>query len=507
VSGELHTVHLRINDAATGQPTPVRLRVTGPDGKYYAPFGRLTQFATGWGQDVGGNLMLDGKAYAYIDGACEIALPAGRLLVEATKGPEFVPVRQEVDLTPGKLALRFNVERWIDLRKEGWHSGDCRAHFLTPHAALLEGAAEDLAIVNLLIEECRLPSFDEETDAFRGLAPAIPNIVAFSGQRPVLEIPGHLVAANSHNRHALLGSVSLLNCHRPVYPLRCDDAEGWDDWTLADWCDQCHRKGGLVIWTETDWSNYRYGERFADLVLGKIDALELDLPGGPGEGELYDQSGVWQECLNSGFRIPLVGSSGKYSNSQVLGSVRTYAQTGSDEQLTYGKWIEAIRAGRTVVTSGPLIRFTVNGLPPGSTVHLTENATLHVRADVHSPVAYEYLEIVSGGEVVKSVNPNVHTDEAHLEFELALSASTWLAARCRGRAQAQPDSLKWLALTSPVYVEHARRPPRPTVRFLNWFRIYLATMRDRGHTAEHRQAARLARILDAAEAAVAERCR
>ena len=32
MSTKYHTVHVRVNDAATGQPTPVRIRFTGPDG-------------------------------------------------------------------------------------------------------------------------------------------------------------------------------------------------------------------------------------------------------------------------------------------------------------------------------------------------------------------------------------------------------------------------------------------------------------------------------------------
>ena len=32
MNGKLQPVHVRVNDAATGQPTPVRLRVIGPDG-------------------------------------------------------------------------------------------------------------------------------------------------------------------------------------------------------------------------------------------------------------------------------------------------------------------------------------------------------------------------------------------------------------------------------------------------------------------------------------------
>ncbi len=230
------TVHVRVSDAASGQATPVRLRITDAAGNYYAPFGRFAGFATGPNQDVGGNLLLGMKAYAYIDGCCEIALPPGPLHVEIHKGPEFEPIHAEIKLVPGKLSLRFAIKRWINLREDGWYSGDTRAHFLSPHAAVLEAAAEDLAVVNLLVKEWQI------SDSVHQKRPALPGILAFSGQRPALEIPGHLVVVNTLNGHPTLGSLGLLNCHRLVFPLTFGGPTGSDDWSLAAWCDQCHRK-------------------------------------------------------------------------------------------------------------------------------------------------------------------------------------------------------------------------------------------------------------------------
>src|SRR5258707_15002987 len=103
MSAGLQTVHVRINDAATGQPTPVRLRIMDSEGQYYAPYGRLSRFATGRGYDVGGNVLLGRRAWAYIDGSCEVNLPAGPLVVELSKGPEYLPQRIESTLGPGKL--------------------------------------------------------------------------------------------------------------------------------------------------------------------------------------------------------------------------------------------------------------------------------------------------------------------------------------------------------------------------------------------------------------------
>jgi len=205
VSVALHTVHVRVNDAATGQPTPVRIRIADAEGTYYPPFGCLAEFATGPNQDVGGNLLLGMKAYAYIDGSCEVRLPPGSLRIDINKGPEFTPLRTEATLGTGQMALRFNLERWSDLRSEGWHSGDTRAHFLDPHAAVLEAAAEDLAVVNLLAQETQVPGPYDRT------YPSISNILAFSGQQAALERDGHMVVVNTHNTHPMLGSLAILN--------------------------------------------------------------------------------------------------------------------------------------------------------------------------------------------------------------------------------------------------------------------------------------------------------
>ena len=182
--GSIHAhVHLRINDAATGKPTPVRLsRHRRRTGRCFAPLGRAAEFPTGRNEDVGGHLQLGRERWCYIDGSCEIPLPAGvPLRVQATKGPEYTPLDETVTLGAGQMALRFAIERWTDSRADGWVSVDTRCHFLSPHAALLEAAAEDLDVVNLLATPFPVLALDGNT------YPTTPNLLAFSGQAPALE--------------------------------------------------------------------------------------------------------------------------------------------------------------------------------------------------------------------------------------------------------------------------------------------------------------------------------
>src|SRR5205823_5897859 len=166
------------------------------------------------------------------------------------------PIDEQITLLAGKMSLRFTIERWCDMRKQGWYSGDMRVHFMTPDAALLEGQAEDIAVINLLACET------EVTDQFGKPQTAFPNILSFSGQSFARENGGCGVAVNTHNHHPALGSLGLLHCHRLVYPL----AGAGVDWTLDDWCGQCHRKKGLVVWTDPQFetAEYLYGEPLAD---------------------------------------------------------------------------------------------------------------------------------------------------------------------------------------------------------------------------------------------------
>ena len=381
------TVHLRINDAATGKPTPVRVRVSGPDGTQYAPLGRSVEFPTRRNEAVGGGVAVGGERWLYIDGACEIALPAGvPLRVQAAKGPEYTPLDETVTLGAGQMALRFAITRWADSRADGWVSVDTRCHFLSPHDALLEAAAEGVDVVNLLATPQPFPSLD-------GTAyPTVPNLTAFSGQAPTLERGGHAVVVNTFNTHPVLGKVALLHSHRPVFPLAFGGDEA-DDWGVCDWCDQCHRKGGLVVWADAfePSGGLVGGEALVAAVLGKIDAIEVTLA--PRKVPLLP----WVYRLwNAGVLTALVGASARDSNKVRLGAVRTYALPAQGPT-----WIDAVRERMTFATTGPLLDITqegpfasaaARGAGGGTAVELVANGEVIAEGDGHSSFAVERFD-------------------------------------------------------------------------------------------------------------------
>jgi hypothetical protein len=431
----LQHVHVRVTDAATGKPTPCRVRFTDATGAYYAPLGRLTSFATQPGVDVGGSVIADNVAFAYIDGACEILLPPGAIHVEVHKGPEYMPLVAEHSLLAGKLALRLTIERWADSRAEGWYSGDIRCHQLSPQAALLEGQAEDLAVVNVLAKEVRSPGTEYA---------ALPNLLEFSGQMPAAQSPGCLVAVNTLNEHPWLGRLGLLHCHRIVHPLRFGEAD-FDDWTLAAWCDQCHRKAGLVAWPPEGSG----GEALVNAVLGKIDAIEVE--------RTVDSAlaipEVWWALAGIGIPLGLTAGSGKDSNKIVLGSARTYAHLAPGEAFSYKAWIEAVRARRTFVTAGPLLKLSVAGRDPGGLVQLAEpEQPIEIRAEASCATMFDRLILHWPGGTTPASGSGSPA-RAVIEETRAIREAGWVYATCHDSQN------RLLAMTSPTQVRISGRPP------------------------------------------------
>jgi hypothetical protein len=437
-------VHVRVTDAGTGQATPVRIRIAGADGTYYPPLGRPPDFPVGRNEDVGGHVYLNGKRYAYVDGGAEFPLPTGQALtVEISKGPAFRPISETVTLGQGQPTLRFAIRQWAGEPWANVTAADTRCHFLTPHSARLEAAAEGLDLVNLLATVQDYPSPDGH------MYRVIPNMTAFSGREPALD----RVYVNTLNVHPALGRLGLLNCHRPVFPLTFGQVDETDDWSLADWCDQCHRKKGLVVWCDAyrPEAGLPGGEALVNAILGKVDAIEVDAG-----DRTTPFLPLWYRLLNAGIRLPIVGGSGKADNRTALGGVRTLTPTSG----AYPEWVENVRAGRTTATNGPFVRLTADGESWPTRITPVEPKPIRLRAEAASVVPFERLELIANGTPVAAMTPTGNdVFMGTLEAEHVLPDGGWVAARCWRAAKPEMyPHIPAFAHTSAVWVEVAGRP-------------------------------------------------
>lgn len=334
-------VHLRVLDSKSNLPIAFRLRMIHANGSQACPLGRQLRFPLSANIGVGGQALLDGQVYHWIDGACEVMLEPGKYWVEVTRGNRYTPLARWVEVKPGQAALRLLLDPepgpW-----PGWMIGDARCHGLSAAAAGLEGAANGMDLVHLLAREYQ-PNPDAPAD--------ISSLLQYSGQGAALTHDCCEVFVNTLNTNPILGSISILNSHRPVFPLASCTPESPELWSILDWSRQGHRKGGLVSWVNgTAGVPQLQGEALAAAILGELDTFEISNP----LLSRHSQVQFWYLILNAGIRLPILGSSGKESNTQEIGSLFTACRILEGES-GQKQWIEAARTGQSFVSSGPFL--------------------------------------------------------------------------------------------------------------------------------------------------------
>ncbi|MGH3184595.1 MAG: hypothetical protein ACRDOE_22190, partial [Streptosporangiaceae bacterium] len=110
--GGRNWVHVSIVDDATGRPVPCRVHSRSAEGIPYQPHGHhnhVTQNFGSWHYDVGGDIRLGQRSYAYIDGTCQGWLPRGDVVVDVARGFEYEPLRQTVRIEPGQRDLKLQI--------------------------------------------------------------------------------------------------------------------------------------------------------------------------------------------------------------------------------------------------------------------------------------------------------------------------------------------------------------------------------------------------------------
>ncbi len=429
-----------IVDGSTGRPTPARVHFSGSRGEYLAPYGHHAQVNTNWFEDYGADVVVGGRSYAYVPGRFTSDMPVGDVYVEIYKGFEYEPVRRKVTIRPGQKNLKLRINRWKDLRSRGWVTADTHVHFISPHTAWLEGQAEGVNVVNLLASQ------------WGRLFTNVGDIIG----RPNVVENDTIVYVGTENRNHMLGHMSMLGTKGdlPVYPMCCGGpGEAWigdpDFMLLAEWARENKRRRGVVIRPHYPFCGHT--EDPVPILAGLVDALEINVNR---QGGFPVQE--WYRYLNCGYRVAVAGGTDKMGAGTALGWQRTYAKLDTRKPFNYDEWARAIRAGRTVSTSGPVVDMTVDGKEIGDSVRMSSSGgTVEVEAIAECFRPLDRLEVVMQGKVVASVSGGRSgAKKLKVKAKVRVPHSTWIAARCYG-AQGHPAEYM-AAHTSPVYMKVGR---------------------------------------------------
>ncbi len=381
-----------------------------------------------------------------------LKLPKGEYAFEIERGPEYLTRTGQFRMDDFSDDTKVvDLKRFVDMAAEGWWSGDLDVQRPAKDLALLMDA-EDLHVVELI---SWLNGKSLLAKTVSGKSP----LVRFDENRYY-----HL-AAGIDARSG--GSLLFFNLEKPLdmtgfkpeFPPQQDSIvqaksqpAAWVDaataysWDLPVWI-----AGGQLDSVQVANSN-----------LGRKKAVNSEANGKPRDTLLFPEpagNGRWSEkiyyhLLNCGLRIPPTAGSGSGRAANPLGYNRVYVQVEKD--FNYETWWEGLRAGRVVVTNGPMIRPNVEGEMPGhvfqadagQTIELEVGLTLSTRDRV------AYLEIIRNGELAHQVRLDDWAAMGGKLPPLTFSESGWFLIRA---VTSVPETYRY-AMTGPYYVEIGENP-------------------------------------------------
>jgi len=430
---------VRVLDAG-GHPTPVRVRLEDAAGTRPKVKGAIAvsesaipiprqAIAVMWGQNdraEGYAIQPDGSFY--VDGGFDVRLPPGTYHIAISKGFEFTAQTATIVLAPGANVTReFRMARWVDMPSKGWYGADDHIHLRrspadNPNIAKWI-AAEDLEVGNLLQMGDFFATYFSQ--------------YAF-GERGRFEESGRmLVAGQEEPRTPEIGHTISLGANDFVRMTR-------DYYSFDRVFDRVHELGGISGFAHQGMSFHGYRGMVLNTLRGKTDFLELAqfcVPEGPLALQYY------YRFLDMGYRLtalagsdfPWCGVGPQYGAAEQemarIGNARFYVYTGG--ALTFQNYMAGLKAGRTFVTTGPMLNLTVNGKLPGELLAVPPGTKLHIVAEAMGNV--NSLSIIGHGKVL------AQSAGKRLESDLTPTHGIWIAARCDGgRLQ--------VAHTTPVYV-------------------------------------------------------
>ena len=419
----------KLTDAA-GRPVAAKIRVVESNtGEVYMPANSI-------------RTMPDRRHYFYARGQYEISVPAGRYRIEAVRGISHELTREFTEVGSGiQHEVDLRIRPLKDLKSAGWYSGNTHTHY---HLAIDENPDDRLRMVPPAEDlDVSVLSYLVRTDS-----PYITNRYPV-GRLPQFSRDGTIMdmGEEARNNRAFAdfgyGHVLFLNIPRSIEPvstgLLSNSPNAPDYPTLSTLCAQAKQLGGTVVWCH----NGSGIEVPVAAALGLVDAYNV----ADGLEAQYER---YYRLLNCGLR--LAASSG--TDWWIYDHNRVYVKV--EGAFNYDNWIAGLRAGRTFVSNGPLLEFTVNGQGPGAQV--TPSGKLLVKASAISRVPFERIEIVVDGRVVADqLSPDGR--EANLEREIEIDEGGWMAARISGRAVTYAG-FPVFAHTSPVYLRVPNTPFR-----------------------------------------------
>jgi TolB protein len=392
----------------------------------------------------------NGQYYFHSPGEVEVTAPAGAVTVTTTHGFVAAPATSTTTVAGGAVeVLDISLNRLWNPREQGWYSGDLHFHlnyggpyYLTPAHLIPMAEAEDLDVGVPMTANLHTRLMDKEWINWT-------------------YDDGPIIHFGQEVRDHFLGHVGLAGIKQwydpwfygPYYPVY-----GNEDRPNSRVLEHTRQQDGLSIYVHPIYGGMPFDEDnlgatpvnlIPDAMLGQVDALEIACIWITELGT----SDLLYRLLNVGVEIVPTGGSDTFPNyfrHMIFGTDRTYAHV--DGAFTFDSFLDAVKAGRSFTTNGPLLDFHVDELEPGEVLP-NGGRTADWSLEVYSPLAVERVEILVNGEVVASYDGLGEAGGKSYSGSLQIPENGWIAARVHGGEMGWPMmETEPFAHTAPIWI-------------------------------------------------------
>ncbi|MDD2762543.1 MAG: CehA/McbA family metallohydrolase [Opitutaceae bacterium] len=369
----------------------------------------------------------------YINGRYEARVPAGRYDLVVSKGPEYRMFRRSVEVKPEAIvSVDVRLVRWDNLSEKGWYSGDDHIHYtrasaLDDESLLLLTQAEDLHVANILqmgnVANAHYRPYDWK-------------VVTSAQNSTFVLAPGQEDPRTGYRGHTI-------QLHLPG-PVRDPDHYLLYDLVFR----RAREQGGVTGYAHVGWPY--------PALLSSPQGLALDVPEGLVDFVEVLQAGnanlqVWFDFLNLGYKLAPAAGTDYPALDQRPGAVRSYVKV--DGTFMPQAWFDGLKEGRTFVTNGPMLEFTINGQAMGSELRLKagEPLVISARARINPDInLLDSVELIEQGQVIHTVGSKDGAPELRLDYQTTAAHGTWFVVRANGKPRGKDDHT--VAVSASIYV-------------------------------------------------------
>ncbi len=187
----------------------------------------------------------------------------------------------------------------------------------------------------------------------------------------------------------------------------------------------------------------------------------------PPLGNGYWTQEIYYHLLNAGLRLPPSAGSASGVLPNPVGYNRVYVYLG--KEMDHARWWQCLRAGRSFVTNGPLLRVTADGKLPGTVFTDAHGLKLDIKAELTAQDPIRFVEVIQNGRVERRV-PYAEVHQSGSLGAVEFKESGWFLVRAIAD---NPKTFRF-ASTGPFYVEIGPRKERisktSAAFFLDWTR-------------------------------------